>query len=66
MLATLPTEGNQKQLLVYVDETQSPQWFSGSPDPDEFPMAHRLWETMADRFEGVGEKPIVLPPEPED
>lgn len=65
MLATLPTEGNEKQLLVYVDETQSPHWFSGSPDAVQFPVARRLWDSMADRFEGVSEKPVVLPPEPE-
>ncbi len=66
MLATLPTEGNQKQLLVYVDGTRSPRWFSGSPDAVKFPVARRLWDSMAARFEGINDKPIVLPSEPED
>ena len=66
MLATLPTEGNQKQLLVYVDESQSPRWFSESPDAAQFPVARRLWDSMSARFQGINDKPIVLPAEPED
>ena len=65
MLAVLPTEGSQKQLLVYADSNQLPQWFAGPPNPLQFPLARHLWDSMTARFQSIGDKPIVLPPEPE-
>ena len=61
LLASVPSDDQRAQHLVFAVDGASATWLSEPPDAVDDPAAFELWTALSSRFESVRERPVTLP-----